>query len=275
MTMMKLDNVKLGYHQHVIINGLSLTIEQGKIHSIIGPNGSGKSTLMKTLSKNLKPLEGQVFFLDRNLFKVSAKELSRQMAVLTQKPKAPEDLTVLDLVEHGRFPHRRMWKKGESDDKRIVQWAMTQTGVAHMAARKLDSLSGGEGQRAWLAMALAQQPTILLLDEPTTYLDINHQLEMLELVKSLNKELGLTVIMILHDIQQAIQYSHQIFVIKDGRIYDSGEPSKVAKESMFREVFSVEAMVSESKRTGKLTFEIIGLTKEKNREGDDYGVKSS
>ncbi|NMO97612.1 ABC transporter ATP-binding protein [Paenibacillus lemnae] len=259
MTLLKLDEVTLGYRQNLIIDGMSLDVEAGKIYTIIGPNGSGKSTVLKTLSRNLKPLKGTAYLQQRNLFTIPGKELATRMAVLNQKPRAPEDLTVLDLVEHGRFPHRKRWRKGAADDKKIVDWAMSQTGVSPMAERKLDSLSGGEGQRAWLAMALAQQPSILLLDEPTTYLDINHQLEMMELVKQLNADLGLTVVMILHDIQHAIQYSDYIVVIKNGRIYSSGRPQQVINEKMFEEVFTVTAAVGQSERTGNVAFEITGL----------------
>lgn len=224
-----------------ILTGIDLTLETGKITSVIGPNGSGKSTLLKVFSKVLSPSGGTVQFNGRNLTGVSSREMARHMAVLFQSSRAPGDVTVRELVEYGRFPHQRWWKGVTDEDRGIVDWALSQTSLENLADRTVTTLSGGEQQRAWIAMALAQQPETLILDEPTTYLDIAHQLEILQLVRRLNRDNGISVIMVLHDLNHAAKYSDYLVVLRQGRLVAAGTPLEVVTEGMLRDVFAVEA----------------------------------
>ncbi|MFF2890223.1 ABC transporter ATP-binding protein [Paenibacillus sp. NPDC057967] len=260
-------NIHLKYGNRTIIHQMSLSIEQGKIYTILGPNGSGKSTLIKALSRNLKPSSGTIELEGENVFSMKALEVAKRMALLHQKPQAPGDLSIRELVEHGRFPHRKFWSADASADNEKVDWALKQTRLTFMQDKKLQDLSGGEGQRAWLAMALAQSSKLLLLDEPTTFLDICHQLEMLELVKQLNREHGLTVVMILHDINQAAKYSDEIIVVHNGRLHSAGEPSHVITKDMLNEVFGVEAELK-SGHQGQLIVEPIGIAEKNSGQVD-------
>lgn len=241
MAVLQTNNVSLSLNGKPILREITLAIEAGKILSIIGPNGSGKSTLLKTLSKSLAPSHGTVFFSGKDLREISAKELSKQMAVLYQSSKAPADVTVRDLVEYGRFPHQTWWHGRTDDDREIVTWAINQTGLSELADRPVVTLSGGEQQRAWIAMALAQKPKTLMLDEPTTYLDIAHQLDILQLIERQNKDNLLSVVMILHDLNHAAKYSDYVVVMNKGRIVAAGKPAEVITVDMLREVFEVEA----------------------------------
>lgn len=241
MAILSAECLSVGFGEKMIIDGLSLAVEQEKILSVVGPNGSGKSTLLKALSRNLKPRHGLVKLDGQDIRGFSAQRLARQMAVLHQASRAPADLTVRDLVEYGRFPYQQWWKGQNKEDEKIVEWALAQTGLTDLAPRLVNTLSGGEQQRAWIAMALAQKPRILLLDEPTTYLDISHQLEVLELVTSLNKEQGITIVMVLHDMNHAARYSDTIAVLRQGQVYSAGKPVDIINPKMLREVFGVEA----------------------------------
>ena len=191
----KAQNISVSINEKEIVHGISLDIPEGKVTAIIGPNGCGKSTTLKALSRIL-PYKGSVTFKGQEMSTLSQREFAKCLAILTQSPQAPSDLTVNDLVEMGRFPHRGFLGRAGKDDKEHVEWALEQTGVKEMRYRLLNTLSGGERQRAWIAMALAQRPEVLLLDEPTTYLDICHQLEIMQLIGRLNQELGLTVVMV-------------------------------------------------------------------------------
>jgi len=223
-----------------ILENISLVLHKGTITAIIGPNGSGKSTLLKTLAKNLLPSGGCVYFSGTDLRSLSGKELARKLAVLYQSPKAPADITVQDLVEYGRFPHLNWWKGKTNEDRELVLWAMRQTGLSEYAARPVVTLSGGEQQRAWIAMALAQKPQTLVLDEPTAYLDIAHQLEIMELLKRLNRENGLSVVMVLHDLNHAAQYADTVVALSKGQVAAVGSPAEVITAKLLREVFEVE-----------------------------------
>jgi iron complex transport system ATP-binding protein len=231
----------VGFGNKTVIHNLSLTVDQGKILSIIGPNGSGKSTLLKTLSRTLIPQKGSVHLDGRDFSRLSAKKLACQIAMLHQTPHAPSDLMVRDLVAYGRFPYQAWWKSSAAADKKIVEWALVQTGLLPLASRQVNTLSGGELQRAWIAMALAQKPRIWLLDEPTTHLDICHQLEILNLITRLNREQGITIVMALHDMNYAARYSDTIAVLSQGSIYATGHPVEVITQKMLREVFGVDA----------------------------------
>ena len=241
MTVLQAYDIHLSYNKKKILDNISLCIEEKKITSIIGPNGSGKSTLLKALSKSLTPSSGTVCFNGKDLNNISTKELARHLAVLCQMPEAPQGVAVKDLVTFGRFPHQSWWKDTSKEDNSVVDWAIKQTGLKELEHRPIHTLSGGERQRAWISMALAQQPKTLILDEPTTYLDIAHQLEILELIKRLNKDAALSVIMVLHDLNHAAKYSDYIVVLHQGKIVADGNPAEVITTDMLRTVFEVEA----------------------------------
>ncbi|CUH94646.1 Fe(3+)-citrate import ATP-binding protein YfmF [Propionispora sp. 2/2-37] len=265
MAILEAKTVSVQLEQKMVLNHIDLAIPCGKITAIIGPNGSGKSTLLKTLSKNLLPSRGKVYFNGRNMAAISNRELARRLAVLSQSPQSPPDLTVRDLVEYGRFPHRNWWQGSLSEDETVVEDALTATGMTVFQERLLSSLSGGERQRAWIAMALAQRPEVLLLDEPTTYLDISHQLEVLELVADLNRKNGITVVMVVHDINQAAQYSDFIVVLKEGTVFASGTPADLITSAMLRDVFGVESAILQMDNHRPLFF-VRGLSGKRERE---------
>ena len=236
----KAQNICVSINDKEIVHNLSLEIPEGKVTAIIGPNGCGKSTTLKALSRIL-PYKGSVTFKGSEMSALSQREFAKSLAILTQSPQAPSDLTVNDLVEMGRFPHRGFLGRGGKDDKEHVEWALVQTGVTAMRNRLLNTLSGGERQRAWIAMALAQRPEVLLLDEPTTYLDICHQLEIMQLIGRLNQELGLTVVMVVHDLNHAIMYADHVVVVKAGKLVTSGAPREIITADLLAEVFKVKA----------------------------------
>ena len=236
----KAQNICVSINDKEIVHNLSLEIPEGKVTAIIGPNGCGKSTTLKALSRIL-PYKGSVTFKGSEMSALSQREFAKSLAILTQSPQAPSDLTVNDLVEMGRFPHRGFLGRGGKDDKEHVEWALAQTGVTAMRNRLLNTLSGGERQRAWIAMALAQRPEVLLLDEPTTYLDICHQLEIMQLIGRLNQELGLTVVMVVHDLNHAIMYADHVVVVKEGKLVTSGAPREIITADLLAEVFKVKA----------------------------------
>ncbi|MBR6636161.1 MAG: ABC transporter ATP-binding protein [Phascolarctobacterium sp.] len=234
------QNICVSINDKEIVHNLSLEIPEGKVTAIIGPNGCGKSTTLKALSRIL-PYKGSVTFKGNEMSALSQREFAKSLAILTQSPQAPSDLTVNDLVEMGRFPHRGFLGRGGKDDKEHVEWALAQTGVTAMRNRLLNTLSGGERQRAWIAMALAQRPEVLLLDEPTTYLDICHQLEIMQLIGRLNQELDLTVVMVVHDLNHAIMYADHVVVVKAGKLVTSGAPREIITADLLAEVFKVKA----------------------------------
>ena len=236
----KAQNISVSINEKEIVHGISLDIPEGKVTAIIGPNGCGKSTTLKALSRIL-PYKGSVTFKGQEMSTLSQREFAKCLAILTQSPQAPSDLTVNDLVEMGRFPHRGFLGRAGKDDKEHVEWALEQTGVKEMRYRLLNTLSGGERQRAWIAMALAQRPKVLLLDEPTTYLDICHQLEIMQLITRLNQELGLTVVMVVHDLNHAIMYADHVVVVKAGKLVISGAPREIITADLLADVFKVKA----------------------------------
>ena len=236
----KAQNISVSINEKEIVHGISLDIPEGKVTAIIGPNGCGKSTTLKALSRIL-PYKGSVTFKGQEMSTLSQREFAKCLAILTQSPQAPSDLTVNDLVEMGRFPHRGFLGRAGKDDKEHVEWALEQTGVKEMRYRLLNTLSGGERQRAWIAMALAQRPEVLLLDEPTTYLDICHQLEIMQLIGRLNQVLGLTVVMVVHDLNHAIMYADHVVVVKAGQLVTSGAPREIITAELLADVFKVKA----------------------------------
>ena len=236
----KAQNISVSINEKEIVHSISLDIPEGKVTAIIGPNGCGKSTTLKALSRIL-PYKGSVTFKGQEMSTLSQRDFAKCLAILTQSPQAPSDLTVNDLVEMGRFPHRGFLGRAGKDDKEHVEWALEQTGVKDMRYRLLNTLSGGERQRAWIAMALAQRPEVLLLDEPTTYLDICHQLEIMQLITRLNQELGLTVVMVVHDLNHAIMYADHVVVVKAGKLVTSGAPREIITADLLADVFKVKA----------------------------------
>lgn len=254
MEIIRAEDIHVSYREKKAISGLEAGISKGSVVSIIGPNGSGKTTLLKVLSRNIRPDKGRVLLDGRDISSISNKKLARQLAVLTQAHYCPQDITVRQLVAYGRFAHREWWSGMGREDGEVVEWAMKTTAVRDFSQRRAGTLSGGEMQRVWLAMAIAQRPRVLLLDEPTTYLDICHQLEILELVRNLNRTEGITVIMVLHDINQAARYSDEILVLREGCIYTRGTPERVMNAGVLREVFRVEASVSADSHSGSPVF---------------------
>lgn len=244
--MFTVDSISIRYEQKNAISNFSFSVKQGEVMSIIGPNGSGKSTLLKAIARHIPYHEGSVKFEGANLKSMNSKQVARKMCMLSQKNQAPSDMTVIDLVSYGRYPHKKWFEKLNNDDMEIVHWALERTHLTSYKDRTVASLSGGESQRAWIAMALAQRPKVLLLDEPTTYLDISHQHEVLELVRELNREMGMTVVMVLHDLNQASAYSDSIVVVQAGEKVMCGTPNQVMTTDMIRQVYRMDAEIQYS-----------------------------
>ena len=232
------------------LNGITTAIPKGKITTIIGPNGCGKSTLLSVMSRNNRPLEGQARLESRDLVEYKPKEFAKKFAIVYQQNDIPQDLTVEKLVMFGRMPYSSLLKKKTQEDDEAVTWALACTHLLDKRENDLSALSGGERQRVWIAMALAQKSEMLCLDEPTTYLDIYYQLELLELVKELNAKHGLTIVMVLHDINQAIRYSDHVILMKDGQIVAEGLPREVITKEVIREVYGVNAVFHEDEQVG-------------------------
>ncbi|UTH13977.1 ABC transporter ATP-binding protein [Macrococcus equipercicus] len=248
------NHITVSYDDHDIIKDLSVDIADHKITSIIGPNGCGKSTLLKALARIINVKNGQVLLDGVNIHTSSTKEVARKIAILPQSPAVADGLTVSELVSYGRFPYQKGFGRLTKEDKEMIDWALHATGTYEFRNRPVNGLSGGQRQRVWIAMALAQETEIIFLDEPTTYLDISHQLEILELVQSLNEERGTTIIMVLHDINQAIRFSDHIIAMKKGRIVTQGATTDVLTHAVLEEVFNINAELSTDPRTGKPMF---------------------
>ncbi|TCM51292.1 ABC transporter ATP-binding protein [Kribbella sp. VKM Ac-2568] len=237
------ENLAVGYDQREIIHDLSVRIPTGKITVIVGANACGKSTLLKTLARLLKPTKGTVLLDGRSIQSIPTREVALKLGLLPQSPTAPEGITVADLVGRGRYPRQgwiRQWTKG--DDEAIAD-AMTSTDVLEIADRPIDELSGGQRQRVWIAMALAQETDILLLDEPTTFLDLTHQFEVLDLLVDLNKRDERTIVLVLHDLNQACRFGDHLIAMKDGAIVCEGNPSEVITEQVVQDVFGLAVKV--------------------------------
>lgn len=242
--MIEVKELAVSYENLDIIKNLSLKIKEGEIVSILGPNGSGKSTLLKSLAKIIEAKGGEATILDKDVFKMSNRELSKILSMVSQQNTPPSDITVEELVAFGRTPHKKWYETKTAEDDEIINWAMKNTGVDRFKGKKVSNLSGGERQRVYIAMSLAQKPNVLFLDEPTTYLDMCHQLELMELVRSINKELNITVVMVLHDLNQAARYSHRLVIMKNGEIVADGKPCKVLKEGLIHDVYNVKCAIN-------------------------------
>lgn len=240
---LEIDNLTFRHSEQFGLEQMTATIPYGKMTSIMGPNGSGKSTMLRLLAKLIVPQQGTVYVQGQPLSSLKTKRIAQLMSMLPQTQEYPHDLTVRDLVTYGRLPHRKWYEKLRSEDRDVIDWAIEATKLAAFQYRQVASLSGGERQRAWIAMTLAQQTGILLLDEPTTYLDIAHQLEVFDLVRQLCRSLRMTVVMVLHDINHAARYSDYLIVMKDGRMAAHGEPKRVLNAALFRDVFGIDAKI--------------------------------
>ncbi len=244
------ENLTLGYLETRVVDKLDLSIPRGRISALVGANGSGKSTILKALARILKPREGAAYLDGKAIHTLSTRQVAKDLAILPQNPEAPEGLSVRELVSYGRFPHQRGFGWLSREDDEAVTWAMSITGMTVFAERAVGSLSGGQRQRAWIAMALAQQTDILLLDEPTTFLDMAHQLEVLQLLQRLNKDAGRTVVMVVHDLNHASRYAHHLIAIAEGKVVAEGAPLQVMTPELLRRVFAVEADIVSDPRTG-------------------------
>ncbi|AYU56211.1 ABC transporter ATP-binding protein [Staphylococcus debuckii] len=254
------QQVTIGYGEHVIVSDLDVEIPDGKVTSIIGPNGCGKSTLLKALSRLLSVKNGEILLDGKNIHTQSTKEIAKKIAILPQSPDVADGLTAGELVSYGRFPHQKGFGRLSAEDKEEIDWALKVTGTYDFKHRAINDLSGGQRQRVWIAMALAQKTDIIFLDEPTTYLDISHQLEILELVQELNREHGTTIVMVLHDINQAIRFSDYLIAMKGGDIVSSGETQEVLTKDILEQVFNIDAELSTDPRTGKpmlVTYDLL------------------
>ncbi len=233
----------LAYDGKAVIDTLDLAIPAGKITVLVGPNGCGKSTLLKGLGRLLKPQRGVVYLDSASIFKLPTKVVAKQLGLLPQGPTAPEGLTVRELVAQGRYPHQSWLQQWSEEDERQVEAALNITELQDLAARPMDNLSGGQRQRAWIAMILAQNTQILLLDEPTTFLDLAHQIEVLDLLYDLNQREGRTIVMVLHELNQACRYADHLIAMKAGQIYAQGMPQKMMTEPLVREVFGLDCRI--------------------------------
>lgn len=264
-------HLELRYDRTVILPDMNVAIYEKQITALVGANGSGKSTLLKALARLLKPQAGSVYLDGQAIARLPAAEVARRMAILPQSPDVPSSLTVHELVEQGRYPHAGPLKMLRKQDHAAIDRAMSLTGMSAYRNRLLDSLSGGERQRAWIALALAQSTPILLLDEPTTYLDIRHQLEIMALIRYLNEQEGLTVVVVLHDLNQAAQLADRMIVLQAGRIACDGEPGTVMTADMLNRIFGIHASIVEDPASGKPYFiphHVVGPPSAGRQAGD-------
>lgn len=244
------ERVHLAYEHVEVATDLSLAVPNGRITAIVGPNACGKSTLLRALSRLLTPREGVVTLDGQAIHRLPTREVATRLGLLPQTPTAPDGITVTDLVSRGRYPHQRWYRRFTTHDRDAIAAAMEATGVVDLADRQVDELSGGQRQRVWIAMALAQGTRIMLCDEPTTFLDLAHQIEVLDLLTDLNRDEGRTVVLVLHDLNHAARYAHHIVAMADGRVMAHGPPADVVTEPLVQEVFGVASRVVPDPVTG-------------------------
>lgn len=250
MTELRAHDLSLGYGDTPIVAGLTAEIAEGAITAIVGPNACGKSTLLRGLARLLRPAGGQVILDGADISSLRTKDVARRLGLLPQSAIAPEGITVADLVARGRFPHQRVLRQFSRDDERAVAEAMAATGVDVISGRQVDELSGGQRQRVWVSMVLAQQTPLILLDEPTTFLDIAHQIELLDLFAELNASQGRTIVAVLHDLNHACRFADQIIAMKAGRIVAQGEPAQVITAALVEDVYGLRCQIIDDPETG-------------------------
>jgi iron complex transport system ATP-binding protein len=240
---LRAEQVRLAYGDLVVVDGLDFDVLEGTVTAVIGPNGCGKSTLLRALGRLMKTSSGHVLLDGKRIDRMPTREVAKVLGVLPQSPVAPEGLTVADLVARGRHPHQAWYRQWSSSDQDVVAEALGWTGMSELAERPVDALSGGQKQRAWISMALAQGTDLLLLDEPTTFLDLAHQIDTLDLIERLHTETGRTVVMVLHDLNLAARYAQRLVAMRDGAIVASGTPADVLTEQLLSDVFDLDARV--------------------------------
>ena len=248
---LEVESIRVGYENKTIVHDLSLQIPDGKITTIIGSNGCGKSTLLKAITRILKHESGQVILDGQNISKMNTKELAKELAILPQSPESAHGLTVEELVSYGRFPYQKGFGNLSQKDKEVIDWALQVTKTEDFRLQSVDALSGGQRQRVWIAMSLAQETDIIFLDEPTTYLDMAHQLEVLELLYKLNEEQGRTIVMVLHDLNQAARFSDYIVALSQGELVKFGTAEEVMVPEVLKKVFNIDAVIGQDPRTNK------------------------
>ena len=243
MKELKAINLSSGYNNRIILKDINLSIPKGKISVIIGANGCGKSTLLKTIANLIEIQNGRVTLDDNNIKDYNLKDLAKDLGLLPQSPILPESITVADLIARGRFPYRKAFKPLSNEDLSVINRAMEMTNITDLADRFVDELSGGQRQRVWIAMALAQDTDILLLDEPTTYLDIAYQVEVLDILTDLNIKYSTTIVMVLHDINLSCRYADYLFAIKNGRLIAEGKPENILNDKLIKDIYNMEAKI--------------------------------
>ncbi|MFV0461426.1 MAG: ABC transporter ATP-binding protein [Actinomycetales bacterium] len=242
---LRADNLTLGYADQPVVQSLDLAVPDGQVTVIVGANGCGKSTLLRGLARLLRPSAGAVLLDGHSIHHQPSREVATVLGLLPQNPVAPQGLTVVDLVGRGRYPHHTLWRRWSSQDDEAVARALTMTGTLDLAGRPVDELSGGQRQRVWIAMALAQETDLVLLDEPTTYLDVTHQIEVLDLLVDLKDSRDATVVMVLHDLNLAARYADHLVALRQGRVVAAGPPAEIVTASMVHEVFGLQAEIIE------------------------------
>ncbi|MFH0475600.1 iron-enterobactin ABC transporter ATP-binding protein [Kluyvera ascorbata] len=237
------EALTLAYGKKTIAESLNVTIPDGHFTAIIGPNGCGKSTLLRTLSRLMAPVHGYVYLDGEEIQRYASKEVARRIGLLAQNATTPGDISVQELVARGRYPHQPLFTRWRQEDEDAVQRAMQATGIMNLASQSVDTLSGGQRQRAWIAMVLAQDTSIMLLDEPTTWLDISHQIDLLELLSELNRERGFTLAAVLHDLNQACRYATHLIALRDGKIVAEGAPKEIVTPALIEAIYGLRCVI--------------------------------
>ncbi|MEO1061623.1 MAG: ABC transporter ATP-binding protein [Actinomycetota bacterium] len=250
MSRLRAEDVHLAYDGRVVVSGLDFAVPDGQVTAIVGPNACGKSTLLRALSRLLRPTHGRVVLDGEAIHRLPTKQVAKRLGLLPQSPISPDGILVVDLVARGRTPHQTLFQQWSDDDERAVRRALTATRTLDLADRAVDELSGGQRQRVWIAMALAQETDLLLLDEPTTFLDITHQIEVLDLVGRLNEESGRTIVVVLHDLNLACRYAQHVVAMRDGAVVAAGAPADVITAETVSSVFELESVIIDDPVSG-------------------------
>ncbi|KAB8033155.1 ABC transporter ATP-binding protein [Fluviispira multicolorata] len=247
MNKIKCTNLSVSYFDKIVLNNVNIKIEKNKITALIGSNGSGKSTLLKTIARIIQPSSGQVYLDGKLIQSYSSQEVARILSILPQSPEAPQEFTVERLVQYGRFPRQSFFGSLNQNDYEAIEWALKSTHMIELKNKRLSDLSGGQRQRAWIAMALAQESEYIFLDEPTTYLDMRHQIEVLNILQSLNKNQNKTIVMVVHDINHAAKIAHNVIAIKNGQVFTDGTIKQILDEKVIENIFGVKGIIINDK----------------------------